>query len=194
MTAARLSDPFLVVPTRDPLASRLAAGDRDALAEAYDLHHMAVRAFARRLVGDADVAEDLVHEAFLRLPDAARRFRQDASLRTFLISIAVNAARHHVRAAQRRRGATARFGEERSGEGASGQDEELSRKHLSKVLSRALDRLPLEQRVAFVLFAVEERSAAEVAQIAGVPEATVRTRVFHAKRKLRELLSVAELV
>jgi RNA polymerase sigma-70 factor (ECF subfamily) len=51
-----------------------------------------------------------------------------------------------------------------------------------------MDELPIEQRVAFVLCEVEEKSSREVAAIAGVPEATVRTRLFHAKRKLRALL------
>ena len=50
-------------------------------------------------------------------------------------------------------------------------------------------RLPIEQRVAFVLCEVEERTSREVAEIVGAPEATVRTRLFHAKRKLREELS-----
>ena len=55
-------------------------------------------------------------------------------------------------------------------------------------LTRALDDLPLDQRVAFVLCEVEERTSREVAEIVGVPEATVRTRLFHAKKKLRVLL------
>jgi RNA polymerase sigma-70 factor (ECF subfamily) len=53
----------------------------------------------------------------------------------------------------------------------------------------ALDALPLEQRVAVVLGEIEERTSAEIATIVGAPEGTVRTRIFHGKRKLRELLS-----
>ena len=49
----------------------------------------------------------------------------------------------------------------------------------------------LDHRVAFVLCEVEERSSREVAEIVGVPEATVRTRLFHAKKKLRVLLEEA---
>lgn len=52
----------------------------------------------------------------------------------------------------------------------------------------ALDRLPLDQRVAIVLSEIEERTSAEIATIVGAPEGTVRTRIFHAKRKLREIL------
>ena len=53
----------------------------------------------------------------------------------------------------------------------------------------ALDQLPIEQRVAVVLSEIEERTSAEIATIVGAPEGTVRTRVFHAKRKLREILA-----
>ena len=73
------------------------------MGEAYDLHGAAVLAFARRLVGDADAAQDLVQETFMTLPKSARRFEERGSLRSFLISIAINHARHHVRAASRRR-------------------------------------------------------------------------------------------
>ncbi len=56
-------------------------------------------------------------------------------------------------------------------------------------LTRALDTLPIEQRIAFVLCEVEERSSPDAAEIVGVPEGTLRTRLFHAKRKLREQLA-----
>src|SRR6476660_2446594 len=76
------------------LVERLRRGDLDAIAEVYDRHHAAVRSFARRLVGDEAAAEDLVHDVFVALPPAMGRYQGAASLRTFLVSIAVNHARH----------------------------------------------------------------------------------------------------
>lgn len=67
-------------------------------------------------------------------------------------------------------------------------EQQAQRAQLAHVLSRALDELPLDQRVAFVLCEVEERTSTEAAAVLGVPEGTVRTRVFHARRKLRALL------
>jgi RNA polymerase sigma-70 factor (ECF subfamily) len=117
-----------------------------------------------------------------------RGYRFESSLRTFLISIAVNHARHHVRSASRRRAAMGRYALEP--EGNSADPEQLQRrKELASLLTRALDTLPLEQRVTFVLCEVEERTSREVAEITGVPEGTVRTRLHHAKKKLREELS-----
>jgi len=176
-------------PAHDQLARRIAEGALDAVAEAYELHHGAVRGFARRLVGDEAVAEDLVHEVFVTLPSAIRSFRHDSSLRTFLISIAVNHARHHIRAAGRRRATMARLSEHPAPPSPPTPEEDAIRKRLALSLSRALDGLPDDQRVAFVLCEVEERSSSEVADIVGAPEATVRTRLFHARRKLRESLS-----
>lgn len=169
------------------VVARLRAGDLTALGETYDAHQTHVRAFARRLVGDDSAAEDLVQDTFIALVQSIARFRGDAPLRTFLLSIAANHARHHVRAAVRRRAALGRLATEPSNDDRSPESKTAVRQ-LAAELTAALDDLPIDQRVAIVLCEVEERTAAEAAQIAGAPEATMRTRVFHAKRKLRETL------
>jgi RNA polymerase sigma-70 factor (ECF subfamily) len=181
---------------RDPeaeLRERLCRGELSAVGDAYDRYHQQVRAFARRLVGDETATEDLVQEVFVTLPSAIRRFRGESSLKTFLLSIAVNHSRHHVRAAARRRRAMQSLAEEHSLDEPThrGHDPEAlaRRKQLAELLQRALDELPLDQRVAFVLCEVEERPSPEVAGIVGAPEATVRTRLFHARKKLRSYLS-----
>jgi RNA polymerase sigma-70 factor (ECF subfamily) len=169
------------------LAERLRRGDAAALAEAYDEHHEHVRTFALRLVGDPAEAEDLVQETFLALPLVIKSFRGDASLRTFVLGVATNHARHHVRSASRRRAAHARA---RDADDATSTptDEQTHRRELAEALTRALDELPFEQRVAVVLCEIEERSSAEAARIVDAPDATIRTRLFHAKKKLREIL------
>lgn len=178
---------------QDQLMLRLQRAEPSAVAEVYDAHHGAVRAFAKRLLGDATTAEDLVHEVFVALPKAARNFRGGAALRTFLIAVAVNHARHYVRAAQRRRRAHNAYGEAQQTEASSDPERETRRKQLAELLTRALDTLPIEQRVAFVLCEVEERSSREAAEIVGAPEATLRTRLFHAKKKLRLALETEGL-
>ncbi len=172
----------------EDLRYRLAHGDLAAVAEAYDAFHVAVRALAQRLIGDPGSVEDLVQEVFVSLPDAMRRYRGDASLKTFLLSIAVNLSRHYVRSSVRRRSALGRLG---SLPTTSPTDpEQLAwRQELAQILLSAMDRLPYEQRVAFVLSDVENRPSPEVATIVNAPEATVRTRLFHARRKLRETLA-----
>jgi RNA polymerase sigma-70 factor (ECF subfamily) len=124
---------------------------------------------------------------FVTLPSAMRHFDGASSLGTYLISIAANHARHFLRGAARRRRAFARLALEPVLPPDT-PEHEVARSDLARALTRALDTLPLDQRVAFVLCEVEERTSREAAEIARVPEATVRTRLFHARRKMRDAL------
>lgn len=171
------------------LVQRLADADPSAIGEVYDRHGASVHSFALRLLGDETAAEDLVHDVFVSLPKTARGFRGESSFKTFLFSIAVNHARHHVRSAMRRRAAMERVGREVEEQPEGGPERDVSRAELARMLIRALDALPIDQRVAFVLCEVEERTSAEAAAMTGAPEATMRTRLHHAKRKLRAALS-----
>lgn len=183
------------VPVEDDtphaLIVRLQQGDARAIGHVYQAHHVAVRAFAQRLVGDVEAAEDLVQDVFVALPKAIVRFRGDCALRTFLVSIAVNHAKNHVRAAARRRAAVSRLGREPSPSSPDLQ-RDLERRELKDRLMLALDELPLDQRVAIVLSEIEEQTSVAISVIVGAPEGTVRTRIFHAKKKLRELLGGGE--
>ena len=171
------------------LVARLRDGDRRAVEEAYVAHHTAIRGFARRLVGDTSSAEDIVHETFVALPRAIRRFRGEGSLRAFLIGVAANHSRRHVRSAMRRRRATERLAAHQDVQPRSvDTTDQLITRQLAGKLWAALDELPIDQRVVFVLCEVEQRTSVEVAAIVGAPEGTVRTRLFHAKRKLRQML------
>lgn len=174
--------------TPHALILRLQRGDAAAITHVFEQHHTPVRAFAQRLLGDIEAAEDLVQDVFVTLPSAVSGFRGECSLRTFLISIAVNRAKNHVRAAARRRAALARLAREPAAGGGGDPEQELLRQQLAQRLMLALDELPLEQRVVVVLSEIEERTSTEIATIVGVPDGTVRTRLFHAKRKLRELV------
>ena len=171
------------------LAAEVAAGDLTALGKLYDLHHTAVRAFARRLIGE-DGAEDLVHDTFLTLPKALARWNGQSALRTFVLGVAINHARHRVRSRLRFSFALARFSREPE-RSARSPEEQSEQKRLAVALQHALDSLSFDHRTAFVLCEVEERSSVEVAQILGIPEGTVRTRLHHAKQKLRAVLEKA---
>lgn len=187
---APLSHPSLdeVASESDRLVERLRAAEPAAVGEVYDAHQRAVRAFAKRLVGEAAAAEDLVHDVFVALPKVMKNYRGESPLRTFLIAIAINKARHHVRGAARRRRAMNHYAEQPQLGPIGDPEQDARRRELAQALTRALDALTLEHRVAVVLCDVEERSSREAAEIIGVPEATVRTRLFYARKKLRTAL------
>jgi len=175
------------LPPRTAPASeveRIAQGDREALRAAYWQHHVAVRAFAGRLLGDHAAAEDLVHDVFVALPRAVRRFRGDASFQTFLLGIAANLARRYLRSTKRRRAALARLALEPN-PNVPRPDHCAADAELAVRLMRALDVLPDKLRVSFVLCQVEERDATEAAKILGIPAATVRARVRAARSRLQ---------
>lgn len=174
-------------PTNEPeLVTRVVRGEAAALGALYDAHHHVVRAFARRLTGSDAAAEDLVHDVFVALPSALRGFEGRSSLRTFLLSVAVNHARNARRATARRLSAMERMHAEPDHRHTETPEEERERRELAEMLSRLLDELPMDQRVVVVLCVIEERTSTEAAEIVGVPEATIRTRLFYARRKLRE--------
>lgn len=165
--------------------TRLARGETEAIRDAYRRHHVAVRAFAGRLLGDRAAAEDLVHDVFVALPRAAGSFRGDCSFAGFLIGIAANLARRHLRASKRRRAAFQRLSLEPAPPSHHPPDRAAAEQELVVQLMRALDELPGKLRISFVLVKLEERDASEVASLLGVPASTVRARVAAARARLQ---------
>jgi RNA polymerase sigma-70 factor (ECF subfamily) len=182
------SPPQAEAPAEMAIVGGLREGRLDALAAAFDRWHVRVRVLARRLLSDPASAEDVVQDVFASLIGAMRGFRGEADLETFILAIAVKQSRRHQRAAARRRRALERLArEDRLTRPDPEQD--TYRRELGRRLEAALDRLPCAQREAFVLCEVEELSSPRACLIASVPEATMRTRLFHARRRLRELLA-----
>lgn len=170
------------------LAAEIGSGSADAVARAFDRWHQRVRILARRLLGEDAAAEDVVQETFAALSRAAERFRGDAALETFLLSIAIKRARDHAREALRRRRTLDDYARLDIG-GIRDPEHHTYRAQLAARMAAALDRLPRRQREVFVLCAVEGLSSSETSVLVGVPESTVRTRLLHARRRLRDLLS-----
>ena len=162
----------------------VALAEPAAMRQVYQRHHVAVRAFAGRLLGDAAAAEDLVHDVFVALPRAVRRFNGDSSFEGFLIGIAVNLARRHLRTSKRRRALHSRLSVEPPSTPRL-PDQAASEHELALRLMHALDELPDKLRVAFVLVELEERNASEVAALLHVPSSTVRARVRAARHRLQ---------
>jgi RNA polymerase sigma-70 factor (ECF subfamily) len=181
-------------PAQAPdLVAVLAARDATALAQVYAEHRAALCAFCSRLLGDRAAAEDLTHDVFLRLPELIHKLEPGRSLRAFLLAIASNRAQHYRRAAARRRKLAERFVQEPAGT-ALQPDDAAEQRWVQSQIARALQHLPPEQQAAFALAELEGQDAASIAQRLSIPEATARTRLFHARRKLRVILSAWGLV
>lgn len=173
----------------DPLMAELRLGETAAIRLVYRQHHEAVRAFGRRLLSVEADADELVQDTFVALPKALKNFRGECTLRTFLFSIAAQKSRNYLRGRRRRSSLLQGL------LGAAGfsspkrlPDEILDAGMLANRLRAAMDELTDDQRLAFVLVEIEERSSAEAGDILGVPPSTVRARASAARRKLQELL------
>lgn len=157
--------------------------DDAALRRAYALHGGELYGFAMRTLGDRGLAEEATQETFLRAWRSAERYDPaTGSLRTWLFAI----MRHVVVDALRKRSRQAVPTEELP-EDAS-DDAHLEDLMSAWQVEEALRRLSAEHRSVLVETYYRSRPYAEVAQSLGVPEGTVKSRVFYALRSLRTVL------
>ncbi len=173
----------------DVLIGRIANGDRLAMQVLFARHHVRVYRFVLRLVGDASRAEDLISEVFLDVWRQAGRFEGRAQVTTWLLAI----ARFKALSALRKRP------EEELDDEAAGAIEDtadtpeviVQKQEKSEILRECLKSLSAEHREIIDLVYYHEKSVEEVADIVGIPENTVKTRMFYARKRLSELLKAA---
>ncbi len=168
------------------LIGRIAGGDRLAMQVLFARHHVRVYRFVLRLVRNEATAEDLISEVFLDVWRQAAKFEGRSAVSTWILSM----ARFKTLSSLRRR-SEAELDEETAGTIEDREDDPetaLAKKDEAAVLRQCLEKLSAEHRVIVDLVYYHEKSVAEVASIVGIPEATVKTRMFYARKKLSELL------
>ncbi len=180
MTASRssLSD--------DALLALVARGDEEALAALYDRYSGVAYAIALRVVRDSGLAQDAVQDAFLAAWRTAAGFdpaRGTAS--TWLLTLVHRRAVDIVRREQRRR--TEPLGEGAADAGGA-VDEDAVIRDRRRTVQEALARLPPEQRRALELAYYGGLTQSELADRLGLPLGTVKSRMFAALARLRDLL------
>ncbi len=167
------------------LATRARGGDRVAFGQLVERFAPQARRVARAVLQDPHDADDAAQDAFLAALVKLDQYDPRRPFGPWLMRIVANAA------TDRRRRRTVRQVEPLAPEltgGGPRPDREAEQSALGDRLRAALAELPERRRIAVVLFDVEGYSHAEIAQILGIPEGTVRSEVFHARRRLRELM------
>jgi len=162
------------------------AGDRLAGRALYDAHVLRVHRTAYRLTGDELLAQECTQEAFIRAFARLDRFRGDAALGTWLTRIAVTVSLNAIR--QRKRRSDRELGLDQAAALHAAEPGGLEVDLRDRVV-QAIDALPEIYRTTVVLHDVEGYTHAEIASQLGVPEGTSKTRLFVARRKLREMLA-----
>jgi RNA polymerase sigma-70 factor, ECF subfamily len=171
------------------LIERIAVGDRGAMRALFARHRLAVYRWLVRLLRDEALAEDLLSEVFLDVWRQAATFEARASVSTWLLAI----ARHKALSARRRR-TEAELDDGFAATVADPADDPelvVEKKSRAELLRRSLRRLPPEQAEVIDLVYYHDKSIKQVANIVGIPEATVKTRMFYARRKLADLVAAA---
>ena len=178
------------------LVRRIVAGDRTAFVLLMRRYNRRLYRLARATLRNDAEAEDALQEAYLSAYRCIGQFRGDAALSTWLSRLVHNECLGRIRRQARRQNifpmaATASDFEFESmpANDQEPPDKALGRAEMRALLERKLDDLPETFRSVFVLRSVEELSVEETAQCLGIPEATVRSRHFRAKSRLRESLA-----
>jgi RNA polymerase sigma factor (sigma-70 family) len=177
----------------EALLASCAVGDSAALGALFDRHHEAVyRVISRLLRMEAAEIDDLVQTTFLEAWKSSTRYSGKGSVKSFLFGIAANTVRHHVRSARRRRGAFADY--QPPTPSSSLPDDQLSRAQQVNALAVALDRLPHDLRVAYVLCDLEDIPGVDAARMLDVRAGTLWRRLHDARKSLRESLESLDRV
>jgi RNA polymerase sigma-70 factor (ECF subfamily) len=169
------------------LLERIVQGDRGALRELYDAYHYPVLRFMQRITRSPELAQEGVNDVMLTVWNNSTSFARRSSVSTWIMGIAYHKA---LKALDSRRRWTSRFGyhiddfEDR----IEAAVEPSEHRDLRDSLDRALDTLPPAQRAVVELTYFSGYSYEEIAAIMDCPVNTVKTRMFHARAKLRKTM------
>ena len=189
-------------PPDETLMLRYQQGDRAAFAQLVRRHQGPLYNFAMRQVRIPQVAEDVVQEAFVRVVQNAADFKHEARFTTWVYTITRNLCIDHLRkrALRKHPSLDERRGEEKDGPTLGEQtadprasvEREATGTELKERIARAVDTLPDEQREVFLMREIANLPFKEIAEITGVPENTVKSRMRYALERLQEALSEYE--
>jgi RNA polymerase sigma-70 factor (ECF subfamily) len=170
----------------EALVQLIADGDKRAMQVLYGRHNVRVYRFIVRLTGNTTLAEDLVSEVFLDVWRQADGFEAKCQVSTWLLAI----ARYKALSALRRRSDDQLDDvmAETIEDTADDPETLVYNKDRSTLVQKCLAQLTPAHREVIDLVYYHEKSVDEVAQIVGVPAATVKTRMFYARNKMADLL------
>ena len=181
----------------EELMLRSGRGDTDAFEALVARHERGLVGYFHRLNWDRQRAEDQAQEVFIRLFMHARDYAPTARFTTYMYRIAHNYWVDDIRRAKKERGQVSLDAHDEEGTSlrelvVSGADDPRDRARKEEVLDAviaAVDTLPDEQKAVFVLAEVKEMRYADIAEVLGIPEGTVKSRMHGAVRRLRKRLA-----
>jgi len=178
------------------LMLRYAQGEARAFEALYERHKGALYRYLLRLCRDRNSVDDLFQDVWDHVIRSRKRYQPRAKFATFLYRIAHNCAIDYFRRKTRRCESQSESMDERayllSAPDCSRPERQAASEQLRATFQEALDRLPEEQRAAFVLYEESGLSLEEIADITGVGVETAKSRLRYAVAKLRKALGSAD--
>jgi RNA polymerase sigma-70 factor, ECF subfamily len=175
--------------TDEDIVARVLSGERRLFEALMRRHNVRVFRAARAITGNDHEAEDVMQDAYVRAFEHLGDFRGSARFSTWLTRIAVHEALARVRRVRRFDPLDSHSDElSMNGSSTPSPEEQASDIEMRRVLGSAIDVLPVDFRVVFVLRIVEGMSGAETADCLGIPEETVKTRLHRARLRLQHML------
>ena len=171
----------------EALIRQIADGHKLAMRALFARHQVKVYRFALRIVRDAALAEDVVSETFIDAWQHADRFEGRSSVSTWLLGI----ARHKALTAAQRR-PTESIDDQAAlnvVDTANDPEAELGDRDRGTVIRRCLKALSPEHAEIIDLVYYQEKSIKEIVEILGIPDNTVKTRMFYARKRLATLVA-----
>lgn len=171
------------------LAASARTGSRVALDQLARRYQPRLVAHAWRLTGDSEASRDVVQEAWIEIVRGLGRLDDTAAFPAWAFRIVSRRCARWIRGAQRTRRISAAYAAEPAEAVALHGGERAAD---AARLARAMAVLPPDQRAAIALFYLEDLSVAEIALALDTPAGTIKTRLMHARDKLRHALNIKE--
>ena len=177
--------------TDEQLMARAAAGSDAAFEELYRRYARRLKGFFfMQLGGDEELAADATHDVFLRAYEARSRYREGSNVSTWLFTIAYNICKNHYRSNAYEAEMLASLDAEPVFEQQI--EVEMDAAQLDEALERVLSELPAPLHQLFSLHYQEELTVPQVAEIVGIPEGTVKSRLHKTMNIIRKKLKQYE--
>ena len=175
------------------LVKKSQLGDKSAFEELVRRHQELVFSLAYKLTGNRELANDVAQEAFIRAWKAIQKFRGDSTFSTWIYRITVNTAWTLRKKAKKHYSLNIEETQEPVVIDEKKDPEFLAiNSDLSSVLKKALDQIPVDQRIIVELKNIEGRSHKEIADYLDISVTAAKVRLHRAHQKLRQILEEVE--
>jgi len=172
------------------LIAKINAGNLHAFRLLVSMHERLVQRMVQQIVKDEDDQKDVCQDVFIKVYKNLRHFKQESKLSTWIAQIAYNTSLDFVKKTKRKQDLAMEMQTYEHGLTVDGGPEkELNNKEMRTFVQRMIDTLPENYQLVVNLFHIDEYNYQEIADITGLPEGTIKSHLFRARKLLKDKLA-----